>query len=51
MSRFRYLLFYKDFTLVRQAEKQSIEFNNDGIGRAYGLEFLLRHKMSQRFFG
>ena len=45
-------LFYKDFDkLVRQAEKQSIEFNNDGIGRAYGLEFLLRHKMSQRFFG
>ena len=45
-------LFYKTFdNLVRQAESTQIEFNNDGIGRAYGLELLLRHNMGPRFFG
>ncbi|MDF1561748.1 MAG: TonB-dependent receptor [Deltaproteobacteria bacterium] len=26
-------------------------YNNDGLGRAYGAELLLRHKLSERFFG
>lgn len=45
-------LFYKDFdNLVRQEKSQQIEYNNNGVGRAYGMELLLRHKMGTRFFG
>ena len=45
-------LFYKSFDqLVRRKESQNIEFENTGVGRAYGLELLLRHQMGARFFG
>lgn len=45
-------LFFKTFdNLVRQSDSAQIEFNNDGDGRAYGLELLLRHNLGTRFFG
>ncbi|MFU8802358.1 MAG: TonB family protein [Bradymonadaceae bacterium] len=55
-------LFYRDmYDLVTQTNDTSIDadtgqvnreiFNNKGLGRAYGLEFLLRHYPQNRFFG
>jgi TonB family protein len=55
-------LFYRDmYDLVTQSSETSLNpdtgaiereiFNNKGVGRAYGLEFLLRHYPHNRFFG
>ncbi len=46
--------FYKtlDRLVVQTGDPSSrIAYENDGVGRAYGLEVLLRHRASRRFFG
>ncbi|HEX9621951.1 MAG TPA: TonB-dependent receptor, partial [Polyangiaceae bacterium] len=46
--------FYKDFTrLVSRDESAAggFEYNNDGTGKALGLETLLKYKPDERFFG
>jgi len=54
--------FYKDmYRLVRPVDDTSVDtaledgaqrtLNNDGIGRVYGLELMLRHNATSRFFG
>ncbi|MGC6418378.1 MAG: TonB family protein [Bradymonadia bacterium] len=45
-------IFYKDFDkLVRRVDDPNIRVDNSGIGRAYGLEVLLRQNLTSRFFG
>jgi hypothetical protein len=45
-------LFYKDFDkLIRRVDDPTIRVDNQGIGRAYGFEFLLRQNLTSRFFG
>ena len=55
-------LFYRDmfdlvagtsaFTIDPDTERPVYEFfNNDGLGRSYGAEFLIRHYPNNRFFG
>ena len=53
-------LFYKDmFDLVarsdavveRDGEATPEVYNNEGVGRVYGLELLVRHEFANRFFG
>ena len=44
--------FYKDFDdVVTRDSNPEVRFRNQGIGRAYGLEVLLRHAQSERFYG
>ncbi|MFN3198384.1 MAG: TonB family protein [Bradymonadia bacterium] len=44
--------YYKDFDrLVTRDDRPDVRFNNNGIGRSYGMEFLLRHELGERFFG
>ncbi len=52
--------FYKDISglvvsstelMDRGGERVQERFNNDGTGRVYGLEFLLKHHPTDRFFG
>ena len=41
-----------DFTVDEETGEVDLElYNNDGEGRAYGVEFLLRHYPHNRFFG
>ncbi|MBV71041.1 MAG: hypothetical protein CMH52_06780 [Myxococcales bacterium] len=45
-------VFYKDFDrLVRRVDDPAVRVDNQGIGRAYGLELLLRQNLTSRFFG
>lgn len=45
-------VFYKDFDqLIRRVSDPAIQLDNQGIGRAYGIELLLRHNLTSRFFG
>ncbi|MCB9522681.1 MAG: TonB-dependent receptor [Myxococcales bacterium] len=45
-------LFYKDFQdLVRPVANPDIVYDNQGIGRAYGMELLLRHDLTERLYG
>ncbi|MEE2755448.1 MAG: TonB family protein [Myxococcota bacterium] len=45
-------IFYKDFDrLVRRVDDQTVRVDNQGVGRAYGLELLLRQTLTSRFFG
>lgn len=52
--------FYKDISGLVVSSDEMVErsgkiveerFNNDGTGRVYGLEFLLKHRPTDRFFG
>jgi len=45
--------YYKHFfDLVRRDDSFDLSsFSNGGIGYAYGVEFLIRHKMTEKFFG
>ena len=45
--------YYKHFfDLVKRDDSFDLSsFSNGGIGYAYGVEFLIRHKMTERFFG
>ena len=44
--------FYKDFfNLVRPADNPDLAYDNSGDGRAYGVEVLLRHALTERFYG
>jgi outer membrane receptor for monomeric catechols len=44
--------FYKDFAqLVRPSDNPDVAYENTGSGRAYGMEVLLRHALTERFYG
>lgn len=44
--------FYKDFDrLVAVGRTELVRYTNDGLGKSYGLETLLRYKPDKRFFG
>lgn len=45
--------YYKHFfDLVRRDDSFNLSsYSNGGIGYAYGVEFLIRHKMTEKFFG
>lgn len=46
------VFYYKDFdNLVSRDDRPDVAFNNDGVGRAYGMELMLRHELSERFYG
>jgi len=46
-------VYHKDFEdlVVRVDAQDSTQYANDGTGYAYGAEILLRHNMTERFFG
>ncbi len=44
--------FYKDFQdLVRSVDNPEVNYDNAGVGRAYGMELLLRHDLTDRLYG
>ena len=52
--------FYKDISRLPVSSDKIVErdgqlvperYNNDGLGQVYGLEFMLKHKPTDRFFG
>jgi len=44
--------YYKDYqNMVAEDQDPKVKYNNEGKGYATGVEFFLRHRLSQRFFG
>ncbi|MGM0576809.1 MAG: TonB-dependent receptor domain-containing protein [Myxococcota bacterium] len=47
-------VFYKsmdDLVVPADPLTEGVRYTNDGVGRVYGMELLLRHDLSERFFG